>query len=289
MQTSIATNDIKDGYIKSLQQDREKGLQQAKEAEASTPSHVPHTSKHFTIPSPELIGNSQVGNDRQLGQPRQGLDRDEHSPRLLPAVVEDSQDRDYKRSMTPLDIEEDSQLITEDDLVDLFPVTPVAGVQNAKVSQVSSRFTCTQKGDEEEPLRGECKTPHQAIPEAKSKMVSTSKRHAMASTQASAHGFTTPIIAPPKDGQPKRSQQELADKPRGILKGSSAVAKRGASMANIDDSKSIAPPKRRKTSTVGPVIEDSQSQTRLPSVRSRMSSTKITRKTTRGEIGSRQS
>ena len=289
MQTSIANNDIKDGYIKSLQQNREKGLQQAKEAEASTPSHVPHTSKHFKISSLELIGNSQVGNDTQLSQPHQGSERDERSPRPLPAIVEDTQDRDFKRSMTPLDIEEDSQLITEDDLVDLFPVTPVAGAQNMKASQVSSRFTCKRKGDEGEPLQGQCKTPHQAIAEAISKVVSTSKRNAMASTQPSAHGFTTPIIAPPNGGQPKRPQQELADKPRGILKGNSAVAKRGASMANIDDSKSIAPPKRQKTSTVGPVIEDSQSQTRLPSVRSRMSSTKITRKTTRGEIESHRS
>ena len=280
---------MKDDHIKRLQHHQEKSLQQAEKGETSTLGHEPHTSKHFTTPSPELIGNSQVGNDRQLGEPHQGLEQHEQSPRLLPAVVEDSQDRDYKRSMTPIDIEEDSQLITEDDLVDLFPVTPVAGAQNTKVSQVSSRFTCNQKGGEAAPLEGQCKTPRQAIAEAIAKVVSTSKRNAIASTQPSAHGFTTPIIAPPKGGQPKRPQQELADKPRGILKGNSAVAKRGASMANMDDSKSIAPPKRRKTSTVGPVIEDSQSQTRLPSVRSRMSSTKITRKTTRGEIGSHQS
>lgn len=280
---------MKDGYIKRLQQHQGKSLQQAERAETSTLCHEHHTSKHFTIPSPELIGNSQVGNDAQLGQSHQGLERDEHSPILLPAVVEDSQDRDYKRSMTPLDTEEDSQPITEDDLMNLFPVTPVAGAQSTKVSQVSSRFTRNQEGDKGEPLEGQCKTPRQAIPEAIPKVVSTTKRHAMASMQSSAHGFTIPIIAPPKGGQPKRPQQALADKPRGILKGSSAVAKRGASMANIDDSKFIAPPKRRKTSTVGPVIEDSQSQTRLPSVRSRVSSTKITRKTTRGEIGSRQS
>lgn len=277
MQASIAANDIKDGYIKRLQQEQEKGLPQDKEAESSTLNHESHTSKHFKISLPEIIGSSQLENGTQLGPPHQCSERDGLSPRLLPAIVEDSQDRDYKGSMTPLDIEEDSQLITEDDLMDLFPVTPVAGTQSTKSSQVSN---------EREPLQGQCKTPLQAIPEARSKVASTTKRHAMASTQSSARGFTTPILAPPKDGQPKRSQQELVDKPRGILKGNSAVAKRGASTANFDDSKSIAPPKRRKASTVslGPVIEDSQSQTRLPSVRSRMSSTKITKKTMKGKV-----
>ena len=291
LQASIATNDIKDGYMKRLQQYQEKGLQQAKEAETSALNHESHISMHFKIPPPEIIGSSQLGNGTQLGQPHQGSECDEHSPTPLPAIVEDSQDKDYKRSMTPLDIEEDSQLITEDDLMDLFPVTPVAGTQSTEVSQVSSTFTCSQKADEREPLQGQCKTPRQAIPEARSKVASTTKRHAMASTQSSARGFTTPIIAPPKDDQPKRPQQELADKPRGILKGSSAVAKRGASTAHIDDSQSIAPPKRRKASTVslGPVIKDSQSQTRLPSVRSRMSSTKITRTTMKGKFGLYQS
>lgn len=291
LQASIALNDIKDGYLKRLQQDREKGLQQAKEAETSTSSHEPHTSKHFEIPPPEIVGNSQVGNGIQFGQPHQGSERDKSSPRLLPAIIEDSQDKDYKRSLTPLDIEDDSQLITEDDLMNLFPVTPVAGTQSTKVSQASSRVTCSQKGGEREPLKGQCNTPRHAIPEARSKVASITKRHAMASTQSSARSFTTPTMAQPKGDQSKRPQQELADKPRGILKGSSAVAKRGASMANIDDSKSIVPPKRRKPSTVslGPVIEDSQSQARLPSVRSRMSSTKITRKTTRGEIRSHKS
>ena len=286
MRTSIANNDMKDDHIKRLQQHQEKSLQQAEKGKTSTLGHEPHSSKHFTTPSPEPIRNSRVGIDRQLGEPDQGLQPHEQSPRLLPAIVEDSQDRDHKRSMTPIDIEEDSQLITEDDLVDLFPVTPVAGVQNTKAS---SGFTCNQKGGEAAPLEGQCKTPRQTLAEAISKVVSTSKRNAMASTKPSTPGITTPIISPLKGGQAKRPQQELADKPRGILRGSSAVAKRGASMANIDDSKSIAPHKRRKTSTVGPVIEDSQSQTRLPSVRSRMSSTKITRKTTRGENRSRRS
>lgn len=291
LQASIANNDMKDAQIKRLQQDQDKGLQQAKEAETSTLSHELHTSKDFTITPPETITDSQVGNGTQLGQPHQYSERDGHSPRLLPAIVEDSQDREYKRSMTPLDVEEDSQLITEDDLMDLFPVTPVAGSQSTKVLQVSSRFKCSQEGDEGEPLQEQCKSPGQAIPQARSKVASPTKRHAIASTQSSVRGSATPISAPPKGGQPKRPQQELADKPRGILKGSSAVAKRGASMANIDDSQSIAPPKRRKASraSLGPVIEDSQSQSRLPSVRSRMSSTKITRKTTRGESGSHRS
>ena len=282
---------MKETYIKRLQQPQEKSLEQAGRAETSTLCHELHTSEHSKIPPPETIAESQVGNGTQLSQPHQHSERDGHSPRLLPAIVEDSQDRDYKRSMTPLDVEEDSQLITEDDLMDLFPVTPVAGSQSTKVSQVSSKFKCSQEDDEGEPLQGQCKTPGQAVPQPRSKVASTTKRHSIASTQSSARGFTTPIIAPPNGGQPKRPQQELADKPRGILKGGSAVAKRGASMANIDDTHAIAPPKRRKTSTVsrGPVIEDSQSQSRLPSVRSRMSSTKITRKTTRGEIGSHQS
>ena len=291
LQASIATNNIKDSYIKRLQEDQEKGLQQAKEAETSTLNHESHTSELFKLPPPEIIGNSQPGNGTQLGQPHQGSTGDDHSPRLLPAIVEDSQDKDYKRSMTPLDIEDDSQLITEDDLMDLFPMTPVAGTQSTKVSQVLSRFSCSQRGEEREPLKGQCKTPHQAVQEARSKGASTTKRHAMASTQSSARGFTAPVTAPPKGGQPKRPQQELFGKPRGIFKGSSAVAKRGASTANIDDSQSIAPPKRRKASTasLGPVIEDSQSQARLPSVRSRISSTKITRTTSKGEVGFYQS
>ena len=285
LQASIATNDIKDAYIKKLQRDRENGLQQAEEAEISTVNHESPTSKHFKIPPPEIIGDSQLGNGIQLGQPHQGLEREESSLRPLPSIVEDSQDKDYKRSMTPLDIEEDSQLITEDDLMDLFPVTPVAGTPSTKVSQGSSRFTCGQKRDQREPLKGQCKTPRQSIEEERSNGASINKRQAMTSAQSSARGFITPIIAPPKGIQPKRPHRELADKPRGILKGSSAVTKRGASTANIDDPKSIAPPKRRKASTVslGPVIEDSQSQTRLPSVRSRMSSTKITQRTTKGK------
>ena len=294
LQASIANNDMKDGHIKRLQQHQGKGLQQAKEAETSTLSHDSHTSKHFKTPHSAIIGDSQVGNGTQLGQPHQGSERYEHSSKPLPAMVEDSQDKDYKRSMTPIDIEEDSQLITEDDLMNLFPVTPVTRTQNMKVSQTSlsqSRSTCSQTGDRQEPLNGQCETPRQAIPEARSKGTSKTKRQAKVSTQCSARGFTTPIVAPPKGDQLKRPQQELADRPRGILKGSSAVAKRGATMANIDDSKSIVPPKRRKSSIVslGPVIEDSQSQSRLPSVRSRMTSTKITRKTTKGEVGFHQS
>ena len=281
---------MKDGYIKKLQQNQGKCLQQAKEVETSTLSHDSHTSKHFKTPHPAIIRESQVGNGTQLGQPRQGADRCEHSPNPLPAIVEDSQDKDYKRSMTPIDIEENSQLITEDDLMNLFPVTPVTRTQSTKVSQISlsqSRSTCSRTGDKREPLNGQCETPRQAIPEARLEEASTTKRHAIASTQSSARGLTTPIVAPQKGDQPKRPQQELANKPRGILKGSSTVAKRGASIANIDDSKSIAPPKKRKPSMVplGPVIEDSQSQSRLPSVRSRMTSTKVTRKTTKGEFG----
>ena len=230
-----------------------------------------------------------MGNGTQPGQPRQGAEHYEHPSKPLPAIVEDSHDKDHKRSMTPIDIEEDSQLITEDDLMNLFPVTPVTRTQSTKVSQISlsqSRSTCSQTGDRWEPLNRQCETPRQAIPEARLKEASTTKRHAMASTHSSARGLTTPIVAPQKEDQPKRPQQELANKPRGILKGSSTVAKRGASIANIDDSKSIAPPKKQKSSTVslGPVIEDSQSQSRLPSVRSRMTSTKITRKTTKGEF-----
>ncbi len=290
LQASIANNDMKDGHIKRLQQHQEKCLQQAKAGETSTLSHDPHTSKHFKTPHPAIIGDSQVGNGTPLGQHHQGSERYELSSEPLPAMVEDSQDKDYQRSMTPIDIEEDSQLITEDDLMNLFPVTPVTRTQSVKVSQTSvsqSRSTYSQKGDRREPLKGQFETPRNVIPEARPKGASTTKRHALASTQSSARDLPAPIMAPPKADQPKRPQQELADKPRGILKGSSAVAKRGASMANIDDSKSIATPKRRKPSTVslGPVIEDSQSQSRLPSVRSRRTSTKITRKTTKGEVG----
>ena len=231
-----------------------------------------------------------MGKGIQPGQPRQGADHYEHSSKSLPAIVEDSQDKDYKRSMTPIDFQEDSQLITEDDLMNLFPVTPVTRTQSTKASQMSlvqSRSTCNQTGDRREPLNGQCETPSQAIPEARLKEASATKRHAMTSTHSSARGLTTPVVAPQKGDQPKRPQQELANKPRGILKGSSTLAKRGASIANIDDSKSIAPPKKRKSSMVplGPVIEDSQSQSRLPSVRSRMTSTKIIRKTTKGEFG----
>ena len=294
LQASISNNETKDGYIKRLQQHQEKCLQQAKEAETSTPSHDSHTSKHLQTPHPAIIGVSQVGNGTQLDQPHRGSERYEPFSKPLPATVEDSQAKDCKRSMTPIDIEEDSQLITEDDLMNLFPVTPVTRTQSIKVSQTSvsqSRSTCSQKTDRREPLKGQCETPRKAIPEARSKGASTTKRHAMASTQSPARGLPTPIMAPLKADQPKRPQQELTDKPRGILKGSSAVAKRGASVANIDDSRSIAPPKRRKPSTVslGPIIEDSQSQSRLPSVRSRMSSTKTTRKTTKGKVGIHQS
>ena len=294
LQASVTNNDMKDGYIKRLQQHDEMCLQQAEEAQTSTLSHDSHTSKHFKNPDPAIIGDSQVGNGTKLGQRHQGSERYELCSQPLPAMVEDSQDKDCKRSMTPIDIEEDSQLITEDDLMNLFPVTPVPRTQSMEVSHTSvsqSRSTCSQKADRREPLKGQSETPRKAIREAKPKGASTTKRHAMASTQSSAHDFATPIMAPPKADQPKRPQQELADKPRGILKGSSAVAKRGASMANIDDSKSIAPPKRRKPSIVSlaPVIEDSQSQSRLPSIRSRISSTKITRKTTKGEVGFHQS
>ena len=292
LQASIVNNDMKDGYIKRLQQHQETCLQQAKEAETSTFSHDSCTSKHFKTPHPATTGDSQVGNSTQLGQPHQGSERCGHSSKSLPAMVEDSQDKDYERSMTPIDIEEDSQLITEDDLMNLFPMTPVTRTQGMKVSQVSlsqTRSTCSQTGDRPEPLSGQCGTPRQAIPEAISKDTSTTKRHAKASTQSSARGSNTPIVALPKGIQPELAQQELVDRPRGILKGGSAVAKRGASVAHIDDSKTIAPPKRRKASMVslGPVIEDSQSQSRLPSVRSRMTSTKITRKTTKGEVGFR--
>ena len=290
LQAAIANNDVKDGHIKRLQQDQEKCLQQAKEAETNTLSQDSHTSKHFKILYPAMVGDSQLGKGTQLGHSRQGLERHEHVSKPLPAMVEDSQDKDCKGSMTPIDIEEDSRLITEDDLMTLFPVTPVARTHSMKVSQISlsqSRVTCSQKGDRREPLKEQCKTPRRAIPEARSKEASTTKHHAVASTQSSARGFTTPVMSPPKAGQPKRHQQELADKRRGILKGSSAGAKRGASMANIDDSRSIEPPKKRKPSiaSLGPVIEDSQSQSRLPSVRSRMQSTKVTRKTTKGEVG----
>ena len=279
---------MKDDYIKKLQQHQEKTSQQTKEAETST--HESHTSRHSITPHPAVIEESLVGNGTQLSQPHQGSERCEHSSISLPAIVEDSQEKDYERSITPIDIEEDSQLITEDDLMNLFPVTPVTRTQSTKVSQIpvsQIRPTCSQTGDRREPLNGPSETPRQAIPEANSKGVSTTKHQAMAATQSSARGFTTPIVAPQKGDQPKRPQQELADKPRGILKGGSAVAKRGASMANINDSKSVAPTKRRKPSIVslGPVIEDSQSQSRLPSVRSRMTSTKITRKTTKGEVG----
>ena len=290
MQASIANNDIKDSHIERLQLPQEKCLQQSKEAETSTVGHDSHTSKHFKIPHPAFIKESQVGNGTQIGQSRRGADRSEHSSSPLPAIVEDSQDKIYKRSMTPIDIEEDSQLITEDDLMNLFPVTPVTRNQSTKASQIplsQSRSTSSQTGDRQEPLNGQCETPRQAIPEAGLKEASATKRHAMASTHSSARGLTTPIVAPQKGIQPKRPQQELANRPRGILKGSSTVAKRGASIANIDDSKSIAPPKKRKSSVVplGPVIEDSQSQSHLPSVRSRMTSTKIIRKTTKGEFG----
>ena len=281
---------MKDEYIKKLQQHQEKCSQHTKEAETSALSHDSHTSKHFKTSHPAIIGESRVGNGTQVSQPHQGSERCEHSSKTLPAIVEDSQDKDCKRSMTPMDIEEDSQLITEDDLMNLFPVTPVTRPQSTKVPQISLsqiRSTCSQTGDRREPLNGPRETPRLAIPEAKSKGASTNKRHAMTSMQSSARGFSTPIVAPQKGDQPKRPQQELTDKPRGILKGSSAVAKRGATMANIDDSRSVAPTKRRKASIVslGPVIEDSQSQSRLPSVRSRMTSTKITRKTTKGEVG----
>ncbi len=290
LQATITNNAMKDACIQKLQQDQEKCLQQAKEAETSTLGQGSHTSKHFQIPHPVVIGDSQLGKGAQLGQPSQGSEHYEHFSKPLPAIVEDSQDKDYKGSMTPIDIEEDSQLITEDDLMNLFPVTPVARTQSMKVSQTflsQSKVTCSQKGDRREPLKEQCKTPRRAIPEARSNEASTTKHHVVTSTQSSACGFTTPIMSPPKAGQPKRHQQELADKRRGILKGNSAGAKRGASMANIDDSRSIAPPKRRKPSiaSLGPVVEDSQSQSRLPSVRSRMQSTKATRKTTKGEVG----
>ena len=281
---------MKDGYIKRFQQHQEKCLQHAKEAETSTPSHDSHTSKHLKTPHAAIITESQLGNGTQLGQPRRGAECSEPSSNPLPAIVEDSQDRDYRRSMTPIDTEEDSQLITEDDLMNLFPVTPVTRTQSTKVSQISlsqSRSTCSQTGDGREPLNGQYETARQAMPEARLKEASTTNRHAMASTHSSARGLPTPTVAPEKGDLPKRPKQELASKPRGILKGSSTVAKRDASIANIENSKSIAPSKKRKSSMVslGPVIEDSQSQSRLPSVRSRMTSTKITRKTTKGECG----
>ena len=163
---------MKDGYIKKLQQHQEESSQQTKEAETSTLSHDSHTSEHFKTPHPAIIGESQVGNGTQVSQPHQGSERCEHSSKTLPAIVEDSQDKDYKRSMTPMDIEEDSQLITEDDLMNLFPVTPVTRPQSTKVPQISLsqiRSTCSQTGDRREPLNGPRETPGQAIPEAKSK------------------------------------------------------------------------------------------------------------------------
>ena len=284
LQATVADEGSKHEHVKTLQDHQSQRSNQAEKVEPSKSMPDSSTFEHFEKPLPAIIEDSQ----EKGTQPDVSQERSEHSPRFPNAtskVPKDFQSKSYTRSITPIDIVEDSQPITENDLMNFFPVTPLERTQTLKVSQVSvSRSRVTSSGRTER--RGpQYPTPCQTMPLGQAEGMPTTNHDGMTRTQSSDGGELASTKSPLKSCHHQRPRQDIGNKPRGILKASSTKFKRDALEVDLNEKRSMAPPKRRKTSVagLGPVINDSQSQSHFPSVKSRIQTSKVSRKVTRGE------
>ena len=217
----------------------------------------------------------------------QSPSRSKHFTKPLPAVVEDSQPSGYPVSTTPIDVEEASQPITEDDLKDFWPDTPAAWTEGRKVPSPSLQQSGNKSSRKIQicpPLKHLPKNGRSALSETiQLNGASGGNLQGSASTLSSNHELGTTVKPSSQAGQLQRPRQGSAIMPRGSAKGA-REGKRNASRAGLNDSSKVAVSKRTKSSVARPatVVADSQSPVHPLSSRTRMQ-TKTTKRNTKGE------